>query len=508
MSETKSVQPNPRKKQKVEKTKNANGTVLYYCEYVLPKDNKKCRLMRKKSNKYCAEHILHQQLPKDASNSSNSLTLERVPCPLDPNHTIWKSELDTHVLKCNARPKENRDPWFELNYNSRLQSGGRQRTQKGDNDNFDLADDFTITESKVLSIINGLEYPALELRVCEHKGLKPHLEERTFQKHILQQSSLIGNLKRLDMLSQEFFYMEFGCGKGELSRYINQCILEDVKGEKHQKKMEEKNSIKNGEGSHYGYGLIDRGKNRLKADSKIITDSESSESSKILPQIKRSKIDIKDLNVSKFLEDVDYKNVVTVSKHLCGAATDLTLKLLLNSDLFSKDKFAGVLIAMCCRHVCSHDQLLPQSKKYLFDHGFESKQSFNVLKKIVSWAVDAKDDKPTRAKFNEGDEGNECNECNGKTDTNARNETNKVNAIDENHPSGLTSKQRQEYGLKARRIIDESRAFAMRSILGEDYNVELFWYIEDNITLENVCLSIVKQKKTECKNRKGEQHQL
>lgn len=68
----------------------------------------------------------------------------------------------------------------------------------------------------------------------------------------------------------------------------------------------------------------------MKADSKIVQDCENVT---LTPQIKRSKIDIKDLNLDKFISDLKIDKVVGISKHLCGAATDLTLKLILNSSI-------------------------------------------------------------------------------------------------------------------------------------------------------------------------------
>ncbi|CAK9436299.1 uncharacterized protein LODBEIA_P08570 [Lodderomyces beijingensis] len=424
-----------RKKLKVEKKPNPS---LFYCGYVSPKDQKKCPLMRKKINKYCAEHMVHDP----------QLSADRIPCPLDPNHTVWKRDLKSHLLKCNARAQEPQDAWFELDYNCTLHNSSTS---------FTLEDDPALDVKECIKLVESVQFEPLSFRICQHRGLAPHLQQRTFQKHVLQQASLIGNLERLKLLAPEFFYMEYGCGKGELSRYVNQCILADAqdcnsesyKGHSH--------------GHHgYGYGLIDRGTNRMKSDSKIIEDSESSPTD-IRPRIKRSKIDIKDLNLDSFLGDVQQPQhqIVTISKHLCGSATDLTLKSVLNSSIFHHS-FGGILIAMCCRHVCSLDQLLPESRKYLHDLGFTSQQSFSVLKKMVSWANDA-----------------------------SKNEE----ISEREHSSGLEAAQRLELGLRARRIIDESRAHAMRTALGANYDVEIFWYIESEITLENVCLSIVEKSK-------------
>ena len=38
--------------------------------------------------------------------------------------------------------------------------------------------------------------------------------------------------------------------------------------------------------------------------------------------------------------------------------------------------------------------------------------------------------------------------------------------------------KREEIGLKARRLIDESRVHALKSILNDKYKVEIFWYVQ------------------------------
>ena len=63
------------------------------------------------------------------------------------------------------------------------------------------------------------------------------------------------------------------------------------------------------------------------------------------------------------------------------------------------------------------------------------------IEKLVSWAVDKKD-------------------------------------AQENGILGLNTHQREEIGLKARRLIDESRVHALKSILNDKYKVEIFWYVQ------------------------------
>ncbi|KAI5950915.1 TRM13 [Candida jiufengensis] len=419
------------------KRQKLDNPIAYQCQFVVTKKNKtkQCRMMRKKENRYCSEHMIHD------NESSN--TKKRIPCPLNPNHTVWEKELDTHVLKCNAKPKVDRNRWFQLNINSTLQNSKDFELEK---------DSETLNDQYYRDLLDKMEFEPLKSHICEHPGLTTQLEQKTYQKHVLQQSSLIGNLKRLNLLSTDTFYMEYGCGKAELSRYVNQCIIHD-----------------NLAGTNcYGYGLIDRGNNRLKCDSKIIQDSEPYD---LNPIVKRAKIDIKDLKLDEFIEDIKPRNIVAISKHLCGAATDLTLKSILNSSIVENNQFGGILIAMCCRHVCSHDQLLPGSKQFLYDHGFKSVDSFNKLKKMVSWAVNITEERKRSSNSTENVQNESKNE----------------------EESVLTPNQRHEYGLKARRLIDDSRAHALRSLLNDQYEVELFWYIDSEITKENVCLSIVKK---------------
>ncbi|KAK6197942.1 methyltransferase TRM13-domain-containing protein [Scheffersomyces amazonensis] len=409
------------------------------CEYFLEKKKRQCGLKKKPNHRFCSEHMIYDVEYKE----------ERVPCPLDGNHTVWLKDLQKHLKKCNAKPKDVREPWYSLDYNSQVIGAiNGTDTEKSEEDN--TADAAELL-NKYISLLQTLSFPELPIRISQHEGLDPRLHELKNQKHALQQSSLIGNMKHSKLLDGSSFYLEFGCGKGELSRYINLCVMEDLKSST-------KEDTKTNE--TYGFGFIDRGVNRMKVDSKIV--KEASEYG-VDAKTKRSRIDIKDLNVDKFIEDINPVKVVCISKHLCGAATDLTLKSLLNSTLLKahKERFGGLMIAMCCRHVCSYEQLLPQSRKYLAQHGFKTIESFNILKKAVSWAV--------------------CGT--GKSDT-------VVNQVeDKNNEIGLNQKQREEIGFIARRLVDESRVFALQEILPE-FDVQMFLYSDMDITLENVCLSI------------------
>jgi tRNA:m4X modification enzyme len=99
--------------------------------------------------------------------------------------------------------------------------------------------------------------------------------------------------------------VEFGAGKGELSSWVKKAIQEE-----------------NGEST---FVLIDRKNVRNKVDPSLVGHSEQKST------VQRLLMDIKDLELAK-VECIanNEKKVVAFSKHLCGCATDITLKCLMN----------------------------------------------------------------------------------------------------------------------------------------------------------------------------------
>lgn len=403
-------------------------------------------MQRQVNQRFCLEHMIFE---RDAND-------ERVPCPLDGKHSIWLKDLKGHLKKCNARPKVSHDLWFVKDVNIRLT--GDDSVVEGMTGKSNDKELYT----KHIPLLENLKFEPLEMRKSQHQALDTQFEGLSNHKHILQQSLLIGHMKEKGMLDLETFYIEFGCGRAELSRYVNICALSD--GCKNVPKILQQKSIEAAANedvkakvidaagvlnTSYGYGMIDRGVNRMKLDPKLVKDCLDQG---ITPIMKRSRIDIKDLNLDKFIGTP--KKIVCISKHLCGAATDLTLKCLINSSVFDSGTFGGLLIAMCCRHACLYEQLLPESRAYLAERGFPNGESFYVLKKMVTWAV-----------------------CGRKEN------------IESEHISGKSYDEREAIGFLARRLIDESRVHALQLLLPK-YNVEMFAYAETSTTLENVGLCI------------------
>lgn len=119
--------------------------------------------------------------------------------------------------------------------------------------------------------------------------------------------------------------------------------------------------------------LVDKASLRHKKDNKIEDRS----------SVQRIRADITDLDLDKLDAAQVADNIVAVGKHLCGGATDVTLRCLINGNQTRKS-VRGFVIALCCHHRCSWRAFV--GKKFLLDNGITQKE-FDVMTKMVGWAV-------------------------------------------------------------------------------------------------------------------------
>lgn len=175
----------------------------------------------------------------------------------------------------------------------------------------------------------------------------------------------MGHMEKNNMLKDKTAcFVEFGAGKGDLSLYVKKAVNED-----------------NGEAT---YLLLDRKSVRNKTDQTLHGHSENKS------RVQRQLIDIKDLDLSKVecIADND-KKVVAVSKHLCGCATDISLKCLMNYVEAEKSKghtdpIQGIIIAICCHQICRYEMY--PNQQYLTSINM-SKTEFERMCKMTSWAT-------------------------------------------------------------------------------------------------------------------------
>ncbi|KAG0197817.1 hypothetical protein BGX28_008695 [Mortierella sp. GBA30] len=466
-----------------------------------------------------------------AENSEGKALRKRIPCPFDPSHTAWADDLKAHLYKCNARPKDN-PAQFSLDVNLTLPRPEKNNASpnnatelettaistpvnliaKGDKKSDVLT---TLSQEQLMKLIKKIQelhskyVPEIKKLVLDHPALDERKKTVKNIKHAHQQASLLGHMKRLEMLNDPTTcYVEFGAGRGELSNYLK--IAVDDHGTA-------------------TFVLVDRTPPRNKFDSAILGREE------IKSLVKRHTMDIKDLVLAEVPElrrdvtaiqrelpvkdissitdvkdaneatagneeehrepeYVEKKPVVALSKHLCGGATDITLKCLVNyqqteckhSPLPSPVK--GVLIALCCHQLCQHYMYPNQAFLKQIDI---TPEEFVYLTRMSSWAVCVNQFKPEKSSTSvEASE--DKNSPTSQSSAIGGDDEHRVEADSELEELGshiqLDAQARERLGLQCKRLLDIGR---VRYLKESGFDAELVYYVDKDTSLENLALMAV-----------------
>ncbi|KAG2215994.1 hypothetical protein INT46_007054 [Mucor plumbeus] len=435
------------------------------CHFYVLRKRRYCGLPARKDLNYCGEHL-------NAKPDSEGLP-KRIPCPYDNSHTIFEKDLEKHLKsRCNARPRE-LPVCHSLNVNCSLPLSDEElEFQKNIYSHQKMfvqpwlarVQLQELSKEDLDSIINKV-YVAYDAHVAPipmeqltHPSSEKKRDTVKHTKHLDQLSSLMGHMEKNNMLKDKTAcFVEFGAGKGDLSLYVKKAVNEE-----------------NGEAT---YLLLDRKSVRNKTDQTLHGHSENKS------RVQRQLIDIKDLDLSKVecIADND-KKVVAVSKHLCGCATDISLKCLMNYVEAEKSKghadpIQGIIIAICCHQICRYEMYPNQQYLELINM---SKTEFERMCKMTSWATchsgsttEKKTDSETTA---EDDEHANLN-SNDDQDDNSDKTT--------NHFSGRDHVERESIGYKCKRVIDAGRAKYLEQF---GFDAKLVYYVDSATSLENCAL--------------------
>ncbi|XP_020588649.1 tRNA:m(4)X modification enzyme TRM13 homolog [Phalaenopsis equestris] len=426
---------------------------------------KRCKFWLPNKRRYCANIPVHSS--PFCGNHDSSAGDRRLPCPLDPSHSVSKENLESHLKRC---PLKKRAIALE----------SQAYYSKGINSGFiDSADDDISTESKRRAIygLNSSDFFALVKKIESlHSAVVGHLEDSYLmpeacekwlrrqidskipyqERHVMQQASIIGNMEKFGILFMS---------KDEI---LGSVLEEDEIYDFVRKKGELPAVVEFGAGRGYlthmladSYGiqriyLVERRSYKHKAD-RSLRQNES-----IL--LERLRIDIEDLNLHA-VESLNGHPYLAVGKHLCGNATDLTISCCccspetnLSSIAFSSCcRLQGIALATCCHHLCQWKHY--SNKRFFLDHGL-TKQDFYAVT-CSSWAVDAdhstdlSDLSESSIEIN-GSEVNEAKKHFGPVEFFMGDRS--VEEIIRN----MKSVDRAAFGLKCKNIIDMGRVFWLR----------------------------------------------
>ncbi|KAM9186630.1 tRNA:m(4)X modification enzyme TRM13 homolog isoform 2-T2 [Mergus octosetaceus] len=391
------------------------------CAYFVARKKRFCRMVPALGWRFCGEHG-QQEKENDR---------KRIPCPLDPKHTVYEDQLQKHLKKCNSREKP-KPVYFVQDINAGLK---------------DVAE---IPEKQVT--LSSLSKEELENLIIKLKkatnGLELDLKEQ-----ILSHKALHEALN--DPKNGESAF-----------KHLKQQDVEDIQ-----------------------FLLVERATTRFKVDGKH---------KKRDSVFERLQVDIQHLCLNK-VPSLEKKRlpVVGIGKHLCGAATDLALRCLVESyatccegeneepaakrpkndktemaDKSSADNernkedfkpVAGIVIALCCHHKCDWTHYV--GREFFQSVGLGPVE-FHYFQRMSSWAT--------------------CGMRETITTTSEENEDHTNNTEEHDQPysktesgfdtlQGLPVEERKEIGALCKLLIDHGR---IKYLQQRGYRATLQYYTE------------------------------
>lgn len=449
------------------------------CSYFVEKKKRFCRMVVATGKRFCGEH---------AGAAEEENTRKRILCPLDPKHTVYEDRLAKHLKKCNAREKPKPDFFIQD-----INAGFKDETEIPEQ----LVPISSLSEEQLENLIKKLRKASeglnstLEDHIMSHPALHDALNDPKngdcATKHLKQQASILGNIEKLKLLGPRRCFVEFGAGKGKLSHWV------DI-------------ALKDAEKVHFI--LVEKVTTRFKVDGKHRKKNSVFE---------RLQIDIQHLCLNKIpvLREGNLP-VVGIGKHLCGVATDLALRCLLetyaasyeerNEEPLAKriknDKIgkevntlakeenekdvpekrtpvAGVVIALCCHHRCDWRHYV--GKEYFRALGLGAAE-FYYFQRMSSWAtcgmretsLEASDLTAKRSTQNDASDEHDSG-GDRSTDDNT-----------DSLPGILTVEEKKKIGHLCKLLIDQGRVQYLQQ---KGFSPALQYYTDPLVSLENVLLT-------------------
>mmetsp|Transcript_19962 Transcript_19962/g.25914 ORF Transcript_19962/g.25914 Transcript_19962/m.25914 type:complete len:469 (+) Transcript_19962:61-1467(+) len=421
------------------------------CNYWLKRKQRYCKWDVKADGElFCSNHAKEHK--EDG---------KRVPCPLDPNHSVFESRLYRHLKVCNKVKIKNKQmqlSCYSENVNIDPETGSKDEfislkhlTQEAIEDVINKADKaleflkplVEIVEGKEMGFSDSCATPNLEMANPETNSQKTSKRALRKRKHEVQQNAILGCLfdrSYCDSVPQNTCFVEMGAAKGGLSiatRKRLKALANPPTGISHV--------------------LIDRSSFKYRDDRQITSTNDKT--------WERIKIDIRDLVLHKIGKVAEASNIVVYSKHLCGAATCYTIRSCLPAMKLRKEgiRFPGAIaIALCCHHVCDWDAY--PNREVLKQFGIMRKE-FDIIRHLSSWAICGFSDHSNK-------------------NTGFKDDDHCVHQL--TTPTwSFSSSEKEKIGKKCKEVLNLGRATYLQS---KGYSVSLIKYVKEEVTLENTLL--------------------
>uniref|UniRef100_A0ACD5WCJ0 Uncharacterized protein n=1 Tax=Avena sativa TaxID=4498 RepID=A0ACD5WCJ0_AVESA len=420
------------------------------CHFWLPNKRRYCANSPLSSTQYCGNH------PPESSSASR----RRVPCPVDPSHTVFEENLEAHVGKCPFRKHADAlaaQPYYSKGINSGGGEADVTSAAKRASVHKLSEEEFWGLVAKIRSAHAAAAVQMRESHVapdaCD-KWMRGQVD-RTVpyqEKHVVQQVSIVGNMEVFGLLPRGGAedaaaenapaVVEFGAGRGYLTQMLADCY-----------------GIRN-------IFLVERRSYKLKADRSLRQNEGVT--------LERLRIDIEDLNLHgvQTLSGVQY---LAIGKHLCGPATDMTIMCCLHEQCDHKKekghdnhRLRGLALATCCHHLCQWKHYA--NKAFLLGLGI-AEEEFHAMTWFSSWAVDG--DHNSQDSLDAEDSSSESRE--------AKKPDREIIGI-ERIIRCIPGDERSALGFMCKDIIDTGRLLWLRS---KGLDADLVSYVSSDISPEN-----------------------
>ncbi|XP_074954332.1 tRNA:m(4)X modification enzyme TRM13 homolog isoform X1 [Phalacrocorax aristotelis] len=445
------------------------------CAYFVERKKRFCKMIPVPGRRFCGEH--GQQEEENGR--------KRIPCPLDPKHTVYEDQLQKHLKKCNSREKP-KPVYFVQDINAGLKDVA-EIPEKQVSISSLSKEELENLIIKLKKTSNGLELH-LEEQILSHQALQEALNDpkngESAFKHLKQQASILGNMEKLHLLGPRRCFVEFGAGRGKLSHWVD-IALQNVE--------------------NVQFLLVERAPTRFKVDGKHKRRDSVFE---------RLQVDIQHLCLNKVpILEKKKLPVVGIGKHLCGAATDLALRCLVESYTTCWDgeseepapkrsrndktevapnssantesnkddckPVAGIVIALCCHHKCDWTHYV--GREFFKSVGLGPVE-FHYFQRMSSWATCGMRETTTKASTSdESEDQTNITEEHEHTFSKTESDSDTLQGI-------LTVEERKEIGCLCKRLIDHGRIEYLQQ---RGYKAALQYYTESAVSLENVLLTAV-----------------
>jgi tRNA:m4X modification enzyme len=463
------------------------------CCFLLKHKGRLCNVGRVTNSLYCGNHITQEKEKEDL----------RIPCPLDPSHTVYAPKLQNHLKICNAEKKKQ---FFEAQsfYKVDCNKGTGILPESDESIAYDNTPELFVRDLLLKINLMFEKVTLCSLKKNHEKTIEDQSDpvalnirnilgkkQTSFKhwKHIEQDICIVKRLLSNTLLSVvsesheltnsipiQKVYVEYGAGKGLLGQSIN--ITDPTAA----------------------LLFVERSGNRKKVD-KFLADRKCA--------FQRFKLDIKDCFLPKlpFIQDLTARisptkpQVTIVAKHLCGVATDLAIRSL--SHFRSEDcamLSRGLAIATCCHHACVYEDYVGH-EVFLKDYNV-NKEEFNTMKFWSGWATLDVETLRRRKEVTEHKQTSEVKE-EDKATKEGEEEEEEEEEIEHNLPSSelnkykeiieklLTYEEMVVFGGKIKRILDYGRMLFLERNLNLSSKLEQ--YCEESFSPECFMLIAIEK---------------